>query len=74
MIDERERFERAFELFRMPEPSFDRLVQRRDRKRRNQRVAAGVVGVMVFAAMVFAFALAIRSDAGPKPANTPSPA
>src|SRR5262245_4323998 len=31
---------------------FDRLVGRRDRKRRNQRIAAGVVGFAVFAAAV----------------------
>jgi hypothetical protein len=56
MIDERERYERAFELFRMPEPSWDRLVDRRDRKRRDQRIAAGVVGIAVFLAAIWIFA------------------
>jgi hypothetical protein len=32
---------------------FDRLVRRRDRKRRNQRIAAGVVGIAVFVAAVW---------------------
>lgn len=47
MIDERERYERAFELFEMPEPAFERLERRRDRRRRNRRVAAGAVGLAV---------------------------
>jgi WD40-like Beta Propeller Repeat len=53
MIDERERYERAFQQFRMPEPAWDRLVDRRDRKRRNKRIAAGVVGIGVFVATVW---------------------
>jgi hypothetical protein len=53
MIDERERFEEAFELFDRPEPAWDRLVRRRDRKRRNQRIAAGVVGIAVFVAAMW---------------------
>jgi Tol biopolymer transport system component len=52
MIDERERYERAFQQFQMPEPAWDRLIGRRDRKRRNQRIAAGVVGIAVFVAAV----------------------
>ena len=42
MIDERERYERAFRQFQMTEPAWEILVDRRDRKRRNQRIAAGV--------------------------------
>jgi hypothetical protein len=33
--------------------AFERLVRRRDRKRRNQRIAAGVVGMAVFVAAVW---------------------
>jgi hypothetical protein len=33
--------------------SFERLIRRRDRKRRNQRIAAGVVGIAVFVAAVW---------------------
>lgn len=47
MIDERERYERAFGLFEMPEPSFERLVRRRDRKRRNQRLVAALMALVV---------------------------
>jgi hypothetical protein len=53
MIDGRERYERAFQQFQMPEPAWERLVDRRDRKRRNQRIAAGVVGIAVFVAAVW---------------------
>src|SRR5262245_4634376 len=53
MIDERERYERAFQQFHMTEPAWDRLVRRRERKRRNQRIAAGIVGIAVFVAAVW---------------------
>jgi hypothetical protein len=53
MIDERERYERAFRQFQMPEPAWGRLIGRRDRKRRNQRIAAGVVGIAVFVAAIW---------------------
>jgi hypothetical protein len=33
--------------------SFERLIRRRDRKRRNQRIAAGVVGIAVFVAAIW---------------------
>lgn len=53
MIDERERYERAFQQFQMTEPAWEILVDRRNRKRRNQRIAAGVVGIAVFVAAVW---------------------
>ena len=37
----------------LPEGRFDDLLRRRDRKRRNQRIAAGVVGIAVFVAAVW---------------------
>lgn len=52
MIDERERFEEAFDLFERPEPAWERLVNRRDRKRRNQRITAGLVGIAAAVAVV----------------------
>jgi hypothetical protein len=53
VIDERERFEHAFSHFEMPEPGLERLLRRRDRKRRTQRVTAGVVGMAVFVAAIW---------------------
>jgi len=51
----RDRFdvlERYQPLFEAPEPSFEGFVRRRDRKRRKQRIAAGVVGFAVFLAAI----------------------
>jgi hypothetical protein len=51
----RDRFdvlERFQPLFEAPEPSIEGFVRRRDRKRRNQRIAAGVVGFAVFLAAI----------------------
>jgi hypothetical protein len=45
----REEMERAGS----PSYSFDDLGRRRDRKRRNQRIAAGVVGIAVFVAAIW---------------------
>jgi hypothetical protein len=53
MIDERQVFERVMRGFVPPDDSLERLVHRRDRKRRNQRIAAGVVGITVFAAAIW---------------------
>ena len=47
-----------------PEPgSFERLLLRRDRKRRNQRIAAGVVGIAVFVAAVLVLGTRVGQDA-----------
>jgi hypothetical protein len=56
----RDRFdvlERYQPLFDAPEPSFEGFVRRRDRKRRNQRLAAGIVGFAVFLAAIALVAL-----------------
>jgi len=52
----RDRFdvlERLAPLFEAPEAPFEGFARRRDRKRRNQRVTAGVVGIAVFVAAVW---------------------
>jgi hypothetical protein len=53
VIDEREIVRRAVEALDPPEPAFERLRHRRDRKRRNQRITAGIVGIAVFVAAVW---------------------
>jgi hypothetical protein len=45
--------DRLAPLFEAPEPSFEAFLRRRDRKRRNQRIAAGVVGIGIFVAAVW---------------------
>jgi Tol biopolymer transport system component len=44
---------RLGERYGVPDLSTDQLLNRRDRKRRNQRIAAGVVGIAVFVAAVW---------------------
>ena len=70
MIDERELISRAVEVQAPPEPSFERLLSRRDRKRRNQRIRAGVLGVAIAIAVGWLGVNAIRSTA-PVPADPP---
>ena len=69
MIDQRS-VERAAEQFRLPEGSFEQLVRRRDRKRRNQRIAAGVVGIAVFVAAVWIVTSGLSFDRTQTPAAT----
>ena len=46
-------FERAGARYEIPSMSIEGLLHRRDRKRRNQRIAAGVVGIAVFVAAIW---------------------
>jgi len=55
VIDEHELVRRAVERLAPPEPAFDRLLHRRDRRRRSERTAA-LVGIAIFAATVWAVA------------------
>jgi hypothetical protein len=72
MIDERERFEEAFKLFDRPEPAWERLVRRRERKQRNHRIAAGVLGIAVFAIAAIGFVRLLGSERGPVIGPAPS--
>jgi hypothetical protein len=47
-----ETLERIARRIPIPEPAYERVLHRRDRKRRNQRIAAGVVGIAFFVAAV----------------------
>jgi WD40 repeat protein len=72
VIDQRD-VERAAERFRPPEGSFERLTLRRDRKSRDQRIRAGVVGLMVALAVGWWGLHEIRSTPVPaNPAPTPT--
>jgi hypothetical protein len=71
VIDERD-LEQAERIFPPPEGSFDRFLRRRDRKRRNRRIAAGVVGIAVFVAAVWIVTSGASTDRTQSPANQPS--
>jgi Tol biopolymer transport system component len=53
MSDRFDVLERYAQMFEAPDASFDGLLRRRDRKRRNQRIAAGMVGIAVFLGAVW---------------------
>ena len=55
-----------------PSYSFDDLGRRRDRKRRNQRITAGVVGIAVFVAAVWVVTTAGSFDRTTTPADKPT--
>jgi Tol biopolymer transport system component len=77
MIDERERFGRVIQGFAPPDDAFERLVTRKGRKQRNQRVAAGAVGVLVAVAVGFVLVRSLTSNhlpANPPVEPTPAPA
>jgi len=61
VIDEREIVRRAAEALTPPEPSFDRLLQRRDRVHRNRRIRAGALGMAVAIAVGWLGVNSIRS-------------
>jgi hypothetical protein len=48
-----ETLERIARRIPILEPAYERMLRRRDRKRRNQRITAGVVGIAVFVAAVW---------------------
>ena len=52
---------------------FDDVARRRDRKRRNQRIAAGVVGIAVFVAAIWIVASGGWFDRTQQPAIQPTP-
>jgi hypothetical protein len=61
--------DRLAPLFEVPEPSFEAFLRRRDRKRRNQRITAGVVGIAVFVAAVWIVTTAGSFDRTTTPAD-----
>ena len=53
MNDVRTLLERGYADAAPPPEGFERMLRRRDRKRRNQRIAAGVVGIAMFVAAIW---------------------
>src|SRR3990172_880229 len=61
MSDPRSLLERESRRFIQADGAFERLLSRRDRKRRNQRIRAGVLGVVIALAVGWLGVNAIRS-------------
>jgi hypothetical protein len=72
MSENRSTLERELERLSPPRIPFDQLVRRRDRKRRDQRIRAGALGIAVLIAVGWWGFSAIRS-APPVPADDPTP-
>lgn len=70
MIEERERFEQAFRLFRMPEPALDRLITRRHRKDRNRRLGTAALALIIAAAAITGAIAVFRASTHGRPAGT----
>jgi hypothetical protein len=60
--------ERYAPVIDAPQPAFEDFLRRRDRKRRNQRIAAGAVGIAFFAAAVWVVTTGGSFDRGLTPA------
>src|SRR5262245_47190194 len=73
MNETKDLLERVGDRFAFPADAFGRLEHRRDRKRRNRRIVAGVAGIAVFAAVVFGLARATLTGTGSSPAHEPTP-
>jgi hypothetical protein len=79
MSDVRTLLERGYADAMPPPNGFERVLRRRDRKRRNQRIAAGVVGIAVFVASVWILTRGLSLDrsekvVGPATSGTTGPA
>jgi hypothetical protein len=74
MSDPRSLLKRESGRFIQADGAFERLVRRRDHKRRNQRVAAGVLGIAVFALAAIGFVRLLGWEEGSVigPATSPS--
>ena len=80
MIDERALLEEELERFTPDPDMLGRVIRRRERKLRRQRVTAGVLGIAIAAAVTLA-AVSVLNDQGvdeshttPSPTVTPAPA
>src|SRR5688572_30628179 len=65
MSDAQRTLERQLERLHPPRMAFEQLGRRRERKRRDQRVAAGVLGIAVFALAAIGFVRLLGSASTP---------
>ena len=72
MYEYRSVLERAGSNFAPLDLELESILRRRDRRRRSQRIAAGVVGIAVFVAAIWIVTSGGSSDPTHRPANEPS--
>jgi Tol biopolymer transport system component len=72
MSDRFDVLDRFTPLFEAPQPSFHKFLRRRERKRRNQRIATAVVAIAIFLLPIVLFARLLSSDRTQKPAGSPA--
>jgi dipeptidyl aminopeptidase/acylaminoacyl peptidase len=70
---EHDLIERAAQVVAREEPSFESLLRRRDRKRRNQRLAAAAVGLALGIAVMTLGAAFLRAAGDPETGTWPPP-
>jgi hypothetical protein len=66
-------FEQTSARFELPDLPLEGVLRRRDRKRRNQRIAAGAVGLAIAIASIALGSVVLRSAREPQPADWPVP-
>jgi dipeptidyl aminopeptidase/acylaminoacyl peptidase len=66
-------FEEASTRIDIPSLPMEGMLRRRDRKRRNQRIAAGAVGLAIGIALMALGSVVLRSAREPQPADWPLP-
>ena len=71
MSSSRSNLERIGGRVKVPQPAFDRLMRRRDRKRRNQRIVSAALALIVSTAAIGAAIRVFESGERRRPANTP---
>jgi Tol biopolymer transport system component len=72
MNETRDLLERVGERFAFPDEAFDRLLRRRDRKRRNQRIAAGATAFAIFVMVIWVLTTGGPFDRSSRPAGDPT--
>ena len=72
MTEYRDVLEKVGDRAPMPEPAFERILRRRDQKRRNQRIWAGAVGLTATVALVLTLAQ-VSADRDVRPVTEPTP-